>query len=279
MGQASTCTAAHHASYDRYDFQDQAGQVSEMTLEEAKQFCDSQTGTTELIKNFQVCSTVAGSGTTDHGHQTFARCAELCRTTAGCEVFSMQKTITNHATCTDTLPHCAGHMANGGCSAANHDHTSWRTRCISTCGYCNDARYTPCADTFSGCSSHMANGGCSAANRDHHTHWRPGCVKTCGYCDNETYNPRYSGRTHPRSDTATWAYKLAGEHPATGYCRTTSGICDASNPKCGKVLPNDVGVTLVGKEQQYHLKGGTAAVRRLGVSWHTLAVGLRAPLS
>ena len=29
MGQASTCTAAHHASYDRYDFQDQAGQVSE----------------------------------------------------------------------------------------------------------------------------------------------------------------------------------------------------------------------------------------------------------
>ena len=179
MRQASTCAAGHHSSYDRYDFQDQAGQVSEtwswyskktsellqvqedkpptrtvnlalvetssasgsavgsavssttvpadtgypdvnahrynyyglklavsdpvdyfkgseaaatkeMTLEEAKQFCDLQTGTTELIKNFQVCST-AGSGTTDHGHKTYDECAKLCRTTAGCEVFSLQK--------------------------------------------------------------------------------------------------------------------------------------------------------------------------------------------
>ena len=35
----------------------------------------------------------------------------------------------------------SGHMENGGCSGANTDHDMWRTRCVSTCGYCGDPRY------------------------------------------------------------------------------------------------------------------------------------------
>ena len=48
--------------------------------------------------------------------------------------------------CRDTLAGCAGptgHMANGGCSAANHLHaTHWRPGCLKTCGYC-ESSYNP----------------------------------------------------------------------------------------------------------------------------------------
>ncbi len=45
--------------------------------------------------------------------------------------------------CEDTIPDCATHKANGGCSTANADHLAWRTSCVRTCDYCHDPQHNP----------------------------------------------------------------------------------------------------------------------------------------
>merc|ERR1711988_992597 len=90
--------------------------------------------------------------------------------------------------CKDRYPDCATHKKNGGCSTDNKMHHLWRTRCVKTCGFCNDSRYKgPCKDRVHDCAMHQKNGGCSAKNKDHNL-WRIRCVKTCGYCDNVWYS-------------------------------------------------------------------------------------------
>ena len=87
-------------------------------------------------------------------------------------------------------------------------------------------------------------------------------ASTCAAGHHSSYD-RYD---FPSSDTATGASNFAGGHPASGYCRTTSANCEsASNHNCGKVVnvTNNPGVVFVGKDLQYRLYGGTAAVRHL----------------
>ncbi len=43
--------------------------------------------------------------------------------------------------CSDQIPKCDQHKANGGCFSGHWNHVYYRTNCVRTCGYCHDSQY------------------------------------------------------------------------------------------------------------------------------------------
>ena len=148
------------------------------------------------------------------------------------------------ALCTDKIPHCDVHKANGACQLEGCDkngrcyptqhqiHQHWRENCAKTCGFCIDTTALPttteggCIDKVPHCAIHKANGGCSSANPDHHT-WRSNCAKTCGYCEDPIYNGDKNCRNTMSKLCSVRAVRVeprAGAFFRTG-CRSTCSAC------------------------------------------------------